>query len=463
LVYFLLDLVEELDLSEIHRKYQEKDPRGMRPYDPNMMALLLLYGYCVGVPSSRRIEKATYEDVAFRVLAGGQHPDHTRISEFRRLHLDELAGLFVQVIQLCQKAGLVKLGHVALDGTKMGANASKHKAMSYERMEKNEARLKEEIAELLRKAEAIDEEEDERHGRDRRGDELPDELKRREDRLMKIKAAKAELEAEAAAARARKRAQQAEEAQKKAKAEAEEAGKREDAAAKHAKESAERSRKAAEHAKQAAKKAGMDEPNLPSTPEGKPKPKAQRNFTDPDSRIMKKGKDGYMQGYNAQAVVDDACQIIIAADVTNQAPDAEHFVPMLKLAISNCGAAPQIGTFDAGYWSEANEKAAIKMGIDPYIATGRLRRGEVAPAPAGRIPGDLDAKGRMRRKLNTKKGKAIYARRKAIVEPVFGQVKEPRGLRQFLLRGLKKVRGEFSLIAMTHNILKLWRSSIVPT
>jgi len=293
---------------------------------------------------------------------------------------------------------------------------------------------------------------------------------------MKIKAAKAELEAEAAAARARKRAQQAEEAQEKAKAEAEEAGKREDAAAKHAKESAERSRKAAEQAKQAAKKAGMDEPNLqlrredefpshqvPSTPEGKPKPKAQRNFTDPDSRIMKKGKDGYMQGYNAQAVVDDACQIIIAADVTNQAPDAEHFVPMLKLAISNCGAVPQIGTFDAGYWSEANEKAAIKMGIDPYIATGRLRRGEVAPAPAGRIPNDLDAKGRMRRKLNTKKGKAIYARRKAIVEPVFGQVKEPRGLRQFLLRGIKKVRGEFSLIAMTHNILKLWRSSIVPT
>ncbi len=473
LVYFLLDLVEELDLSAIHRKYQAKDPRGSRPYDPSMMTLLLIYGYCVGVPSSRRIERATYEDVAFRVLGGGQHPDHTRISEFRRLHLEELAGIFVQVLRLCQKAGLVKLGHVALDGTKMGANASKHKAMSYERMEKTEAQLKGEIAELMRKAESVDEEEDEQYGRGRRGDELPDELKRREDRLEKIQEAKAELEAEAAAAQARKRAQQAKDAQEKA--ESEKGAKREEAARKHAEDSAERSRKATEQAKETAAKAGMDEPNLelrkenefPShqvqaTPDGKPKPKAQRNFTDPDSRIMKKGKDGYMQGYNAQAVVDAQCQIIVAADVTNQAPDTEHFVPMLELTISNCAAVPGKASADAGYWSEANEKAALEMGIDPYIATGRLRRGEVESPPVGRIPNDLDAKQRMRRKIRTKKGKATYAQRKAIVEPVFGQIKEPRGLRQFLLRGLEKVRCEFSFIALTHNILKLWRASAVP-
>lgn len=471
LVYFLLDLVEELDLSEIHRKHQAKDPRGSRPYHPGMMTLLLLYGYCVGVASSRKIEKATYEDVAFRVLSGGQHPDHTRISEFRRVHLKELAELFVQVLRLCQKAGLVKLGHVALDGTKEKANASKHKAMSYERMEKTEARLKEEIAELMRKAESVDEEEDARYGRERRGDELPDELRRREDRLKKIKQAKAELEAEAAAAQARKRAKQAQDAQEKAESEG---GEREEAARKHAEDSAERSRKAADQAKAAAKKAGMDEPNLelrredefPShqvqaTPDGKPKPKAQRNFTDPDSRIMKDGS-GYMQGYNAQAVVDAECQVIVAADVTKQAPDTEHFVPMLKLTISNCSAVPDKASADAGYWSEANENSALEMGIDPYIATGRLRRGEVESPPSGRIPNKLGAKERMHRKIRTKKGKAIYARRKAIVEPVFGQIKEPRGLRQFLLRGLDKVRGEFLLITLTHNILKLWRASAAP-
>ncbi|MEE9385530.1 MAG: transposase [Nannocystaceae bacterium] len=199
-----------------------------------------------------------------------------------------------------------------------------------------------------------------------------------------------------------------------------------------------------------------------ATPEGKPKPEAQRNFTDPDSRIMKKGKDGYMQGYNAQAVVDAECQVIVAADVTNQAPDTEHFVPMLKLTISNCAAVPDKVSADAGYWSEVNEKAALQMGIDPYIATGRLRRGEVESPPSGRISATLGAKERMHRKTRTKKGKAIYARRKAIVEPVFGQVKAPRGLRQFLVRGSDKVRREFSLISLTHNILKLWRASAAP-
>ena len=472
LVYFLLDLVDELDLSAIHAKYQAKDPRGGRPYDPRMMTLLLLYAYCVGVPSSRRIEKATHEDVAFRVLTGGQHPDHTRISEFRRVNLSELAQLFVQVLQLCQKAGLVKLGHVALDGTKMDANASKHKAMSYERMEKSEADLEKEIAELLGKAEAVDGKEDKLYGPGQRGDEMPEELRRRQDRLAKIRKAKKELEAEAAAAHARERAEKAAKAREKA----DEAknGDEAQAAKRRADEADQRAREASEQARKTAVKAGMDEPDLvpreedefPShqvqhTPDGKPQPKAQRNFTDSDSRIMKRGTE-FIQGYNAQAMVDAEHQIIIAEEVTNQPPDTEHLVPMLDLAIDNCGSAPEKMSADAGYWSEANERAALKRGVDPYLATGRLKRGEKPPPVKGRIPKDLNAKGRMRRKLRTKNGRETYARRKAIAEPPFGQMKECQGLRKFLLRGLEKVRGEFSLMSMSHNLLKLWRQSLAP-
>ena len=472
LVYFLLDLVDELDLSSIHAKYQAKDPRGWKPYDPRMMTLLLLYGYCVGVPSSRKIERATYEDVAFRVLSGDQHPDHTRISEFRRINLDELAQLFVQVLRLCRRAGLVKLGHVSLDGTKVDANASKHKAMSYERMEKTEAALAKEIAELLRKAERVDGEEDELFGPGRRGDELPEELRRREDRLAKIRKAKAELEAEAAAAHARKRTEHAQNAREKANAA--EDGDDAEVTSQRATESEQRAEQAAEQAHEAAAEAEVDAPDLdprsedefPShqvqhTSEGKPKPKAQRNFTDSDSRIMKNGT-GFVQAYNAQAIVDAEYQIIIAEEVTNQSPDVEHMVPMLDLAIENCGATPKKISADTGYWSEANEQAVLERGVDPYIATGRLKRGEKHPPVKGRIPNDLDAKGRMRRKLRTKKGKEIYARRKAIVEPVFGQMKECQGLRKFLLRGLEKVRGEFSLMSLSHNILKLWRFSLAP-
>jgi transposase len=418
LALFILDVVQQLDLSAIYAHY-ERELRGYPPHDPQMMVALLLYGYCVGVPSSRKIERKTHEDVAFRVISGGGHPDHSRISDFRRVHLEALAGLFVEILRLCQKAGLVKLGSVALDGTKVKANASKHKAMSYERMKKDEQRLRGKVSELLAKAEQVDEEEDAVHGKGS-GDELPEDLRHAKDRGERIRQLMKELEEET------KRQQEEEKAAK-----------------------------------------GKDEPpppptgdslpwhKIPTTADGEPTPKAQRNFTDPESRIMKSG-DGFVQAYNCQAMVDDAYQIIVAEAVTNQPPDVEHLVPMIARTVENCGEKPTKLVADTGYFSEANVCEAIKWGIDPYIATGRRHHDDdKVIAPRGRAPSDLSIKELMARKLATKSGAAIYSRRKVIVEPVFGQVKEARGFRRFLLRGLKKVRGEWSLIALTHNLLKL--------
>jgi transposase len=419
LARFILDLVKELDLGRIYARY-ERDLRGFPPYHPQMMVALLLYGYCVGVPSSRKIERKTYEDVAFRVIAGEEHPDHSRINEFRRVHLEALSGLFVQVLRLCQKAGLVKLGKVALDGTKMKANASKHKAMSYQRMGEEEKRLRARVSELLAEAEKVDAKEDAEFGVGRRGDELPEELQRAETRLKRIREAKKALEAEAR--------QQHEEA-------------------KNAKDHDDPPPPPTE--------TPLPKHKIPTTDEGKPTPKAQRNFTDPESRIMKTG-DGYVQGYNCQAMVDAEHQVIVAQAVTNQPPDAEHLVPMLVQTVANCGAKPEKLLADAGYYSEANACEAEKWNVDPYIATGRQRRSEPPPQVLGRPPADLTNKQQMARKLATKDGAAVYARRKVIVEPVFGQTKEARGFRRFLLRGLAKVRHEWSLISLTHNILKLY-------
>jgi transposase len=418
LARFILDLVKELDLTKIYAHY-ERELRGYPPHHPLMMVALLLYGYCVGVPSSRKIERKTHEDVAFRVISGGEHPDHTRVSEFRRVHLEALAELFVQVLKLCQKAGLVKLGMVALDGTKVKANASKHKAMSYERMQKDEQRLREKVAELLAAAEKIDAAEDSEYGAGQRGDELPEDLQRAQDRLKKIREAKAALEAEA----------------KQRKAEEESAEDKDDLPP-------------------GPRETPLPKHKVPTTDDGKPTDKAQRNFTDPDSRIMKTG-DGYVQGYNCQAAVDAANQIIVAQVVTNQPPDPEHLVPMLVQTVDNCGAKPDKFIGDAGYFSENNVCESQKWGVDPYIATGRQRRDETPPSVRGRAPSDMTVKEAMARKLATKAGKAVYSRRKVIVEPVFGQIKEARGLRRFLLRSLQKVRGEWSLITLTHNILKL--------
>ena len=469
-VYFLLDLVDVLDLSAIVIPAQAKDPRGEKGFDPRMMTLLLLYAYCVGTVSSRRIERACYEDLAFRVLTANQQPDHSRISEFRRRNLEALSDLFVQILRLCQEAGMVSLGHVALDGTKVQANASKHKAMSHERMLKAEAQLEKEIRELMHRAEILDAQEDGKYGKGKLGSDLPKELQRRENRLKKIKQARQALEAEAAAAAARDRAKQAAAAEaavadaEKTDAEDGEQKLREKAA--KAKEKAEAAR---ELAIEKANEAGVEPQGLEPQPadampyrglahraDGSPTPAAQRNFTDPDSHIVK--SDGnVLQGYNCQAAVDGDHQVIVAMGVSNQPPDVEHLVPMLERTIANTSQVPETFIADAGYWSEDNAKACEERGVDPHIATGRQPHGKPPPPIYGPIPKDLDAKGRMARKLRKKKGKEIYAKRKTIVEPVFGQTKEGRGLRRFLLRGLEKVNGEWQLWGATHNLNKLWR------
>ena len=468
-VYFLLDLVDELDLSAIVIPAQAKDPRGEKGFDPRMMTLLLLYAYCVGTVSSRRIERACYEDLAFRVLTANQQPDHSRISEFRRRNLEALSDLFVQILRLCQEAGMVSLGHVALDGTKVQANASKHKAMSHERMLKAEAQLEKEIRELMRRAELLDAQEDKKYGKGNLGSDLPEELRRREDRLKKIREARQALEAEAAAAAARDRAKQAAEAETAVtEAEAANAGEQQKLREKAAK-AKEKAEAARELAIEKANAAGLEPQGLEPQPadampyrglahraDGCPTPAAQRNFTDPDSHIVK--SDGnVLQGYNCQAVVDGDHQVIVAMGVSNQPPDVEHLVPMLERTIANTSQVPETFIADAGYWSEDNAKACEERGVDPHIATGRLPHGKPPPPIYGPIPKDLDAKGRMARKLRRKKGKKIYARRKTIVEPVFGQAKEGRGLRRFLLRGLEKVNGEWLLWGATHNLNKLWR------
>ena len=474
LARFVADVVATLDLSEILQACAVKDrrARGRPSYHPQMLTTLLVYAYCVGMPSSRKIERSTWDVVAFRFLAGDEHPDHDTIASFRKKHLKALAGLFVQVLRLCQEAGLVKLGHVSLDGTKVKANASKHKAMSYERMLKNEAELAAEVKRLLEEADQTDRDEDDRFGKGRHGDELPRELARSETRLAKLREARAALEAEAAAAHARDRTEKADEAEKQAQNALPAAREKAEQRATQKRAEAEA---AAVQAAEKARAAGRPTPDvdprdpdtLPAhqvrfTRDGAPHPKAQRNFTDPDSRIMKRN-GAFEQDYNCQAVVDETCQVIVAEAVTNQAPDAEHLRPMLEQVEENCGALPTKLSGDAGYLSEANLEACEERGVDAYLATGRKKHGEVVPpAVRGRTPKHLTARERMERKLRTKAGREIYARRKVIVEPVFGQIKEAQGIRAFSLRGQENVQGEWSLITLSHNLLKLYRHSWKP-
>ncbi|MGH7227850.1 MAG: IS1182 family transposase [Nitrospiraceae bacterium] len=435
-VYFLMDVVAELDLSEIYRYYdfapvknekgerigeRPKTNRGMPAYEPRMMVGLLLYAYVKGTPGSRVIEKKCQEDVAFRIISGNQQPHFTVISEFRRVHLKALSGLFVQGLTLCQKAGLVNLGDVALDGTKVKANASKHKAMSYDRMLKKEAELKAQIEELLRQAQEADQQEDKKYGKDKRGDELPEELARRESRLRKIQEAKAALEQEA-------------------------------------RQEAERKRQERDNLERRAEQEGRRVPGRPAEIPQLPDPKSQRNFTDPESRIMKNSDKAFIQGYNAQAAVDGKTQVIVAYEVTHQAADAPHAVEMMDQVKENTGRYPDRALQDAGYFSEANVQAQQARGIEPFVATARQKHSdEPLVAPRGPIPKNATVKDRMRRKLQTLRGKAVYALRKTIVEPVFGQIRT-RGLQRFWLRGLQNVHGEWSLWCTTHNLLKLWRS-----
>jgi transposase len=434
LARFVAEVAETLDLSAIYGRYEERDGRGLAAYDPRMMVRLLIYGYCRGVASSRRIERATYEDVAFRYLAADQHPDHTTIADFRQEHLASFSQLFVQVLKLCQRAGLVKLGHVALDGTKVKANASKHKAMSYERMGEREKQLEEEVKALLQEAARVDAEEDGKYGKGKRGDELPEELAQRESRLRKIREAKAALEEEAREAAKQKQAEV-------------EARLRE-----REKEEEERGRKF-----------GGRPPQAPDPGQAKPEPKAQRNFTDPDSRIMKDGATKeFVQGYNAQAAVDSQAQVIVAAAVTQEANDKKQLVPMLREVKGMTGSEPEQATADTGYFSEKNVTDPQLEGIDLLVAPEKQKHGEPGLGATGPPPPEVGVAERMRQKLRTGEGRAVYKMRKAVVEPVFGQIKEARGFRKFLLRGLEKVQAEWKMICATHNLLKLFRSGWSP-
>ena len=431
LARFLVDVVSALDLSGVYASYAAKDGRGQSAYAPEMMVRLLLYGYASGVYSSRKIQARTYEDVAFRFLSGDQHPDHATIAAFRKRHLEALASLFMQALLLCEKAGLVKLGHVAIDGTKIKAHAGKHKAMSYKRMNETEARLKQEVEALLQRAEETDSTEDARYGKDKQGDELPDELSRRESRLQKIREAKRALE---------------EEAREKAEQERSEAENKQ----------AEREQ---EQRRTGKKKRGRKSA-LPDSDKAVPADKAQRNFTDPESRIMPDGanKGSFVQAYNAQIAVDSATQIIVAAEVTQEANDKQQLIPMIERVVANLRQKPEKVSADAGYFSATNLNSKAAQGIDLHIATGRDKHSDSVESITAEASPGTTVRDVMRHKLKTEAGHAVYKMRKAIVEPVFGQIKEVRGFRRFSLRGKQNVRRQWKLVCAVSNLLKLFRA-----
>jgi transposase len=398
LAFFVADLIDHLDLSAITAVYEDEE-RGYPPYHPVMLTKVVVYAYCVGVFSSRKIQRRLIEDVAFRVLAAGNEPDFRTIADFRKRHLAALQGFFEQVLQVARDLGTLRVGRIALDGTKVKANASKHKAMSFGRMKDKARQLRDEVTQLLAQAEATDAAEDAEYGADSRGDELPAELQRRESRLKRIREATRALKARA----------------------------KEDAAA-----------------------AGEPEESA------KPDSKAQYNFTDPESRIMK-GPDGFVQAYNAQVAVNED-QLIIGQAVTQETNDKKQLMPMIATIEEQSGATPTQLLADAGYCSDENLAAIADTTIDTYISTRKQKHGErPGPCPRGPMPTPATRVDRMARKLLTKAAAAVYARRKAIVEPVIGQIKQARGFRQFLLRGIENVQGEWALVCTTHNILKLYR------
>lgn len=429
LAVFLLDLLPTLDLSAIRNAYAED--RGQPPYDPRMLTVLLLYAYSQGITSSRLIERRCREDVGFMYLTGDAQPDHDTICAFRRRHLAAFEGLFLETLRIAREAGALKVGRIALDGSKILANASKHKAMSYERMPERQAALLAEVQRLLQEAEALDQAEDAQYGHGQCGDELPEALRDPATRRQRLRQAKARLEAE------RKRelaaSKRAQIAKIEAAQEALEAAAREQAAA------------AGEAAPEAVR----------------PDPKAQRNFTDPESRIMKTA-EGFQQCYNAQVAATVGSQFIVAADVVDAANDKQQLQPMVAQMVTNVGE-PDGVIADSGYFSEANVQALEQhedRPIEAHIAVERDRHGAPPPGPPrGRIPSGLSVADRMRRRLRTKHGRAIYAQRKVTVEPVIGQIKG-RGFRRFSLRGLTRAKGEFHLVCAVHNLVKLWRTGV---
>jgi transposase len=433
LVFFLIDVVSKLDLSQIHAPYQD-ETRGAPPFDPAMMVCLLLYASCIGVFSSRKIAKACERNLAFLAIVGKERPDFRTISLFRKNHLDAFAGVFVQVLLLAKAAGLIRLGTIAVDGTKVQGNASRHKAMSYGYMTKEVARLRAEIDELLKQAHDVDTQEDAALGA-RRGDELPAELGRRQGRLATIEAAMKRLEAEAKAAA---------DAEQQRRDEAE-----------------------AQRQRTGTKRRGRAPGPIVATPAET----AQTNFTEPELPIMRTANKGWDCCGNAQASVDDGCQIILACDVTDQCNDKQQAEPMAQATrdqLDQAGIAPAAdeagfrplipAALDTGYFSGPAVEAMEREGFDPHIATERQRH-HSATTPAASEPASepTTVKETMQAKLKTAAGRAVYARRKVIVEPVFGQIKEARGFRRFLLRGLAQIRGEWRLVCLTHNLLKIWR------
>jgi transposase len=424
LAYFVADLMEELDLSEIYGYYEvcesdgdtkAKARSGQPPFDPRMMTALVLYAYANGTPSSRRIAKLCERDVGYRIITADQQPNFRTISEFRRIHLASLSKLFVQVLHIAREAGLVKLGHVSLDGTKVKANASRHKAMSYGRLKDKEAEYAKKVKQLLEEAKRTDEAEDRRYGKENRGDELPEELRFHETRLAKIRQAKKALEVKAM-----------EEARRVGKLEAD----------------------------------GRPKPQKRGRPRkvepGTPAPNKQYNFTDPESQIMKMGTGSFDQAYNCQAAVDSKAQIIVARSITNSPNDKRQLVPAVNQIEANLGEKPKKLSADSGYYSDDNVRHLRAKRIDDYVCPDQLKHGETPPPVRGRPPKDLSFIDSVRRKLRTKKGARVYALRKQIPEPVFGQMKRCRNLKQFLLRGIEKVDAEWSLWCTGHNLIKIW-------
>ncbi|PYK72036.1 MAG: IS1182 family transposase [Verrucomicrobia bacterium] len=429
LALYVSDVVEALDLSGILKVYEEGDGRGRPPYHPVLMVKLLIYGYCIGKMSSRKIEQATHDDVAFRVLSCNQQPDHDSIAEFRKRHLPELAKLFVQVLELCQRAGLVKLGHVAIDGTKIKANASKWQTMSYARMTEAEQELAAEVERLLAAAQRVDDEEDKLYGQGQRGDELPADLRNRESRLARIRELKADMEREAREA-----------AEKKA-----------EAAKQRNKEHAQKEQESGQ--KFRGRPARVIDPEQ-VIPAGKTK----RNFTDPDSRIMKDhGTKTFQQAYNIQIGVDAQAQIIVAAKVVQAGVDQEQLVPLLREVEKNLGRLPNQVSADAGYYSRAAITHQSVRDVDLHVPPNQRKPLDWGPEVA--LPENATLQERMWHKLGSKAGREVFSKRKVIVEPVFAQVKHVRGFRQFLLRGLAQVEAEWLLVCMTHNLMKMFRAT----
>jgi transposase len=433
LAKFIADVSDELDLSAIYAAYERKDGRGLSAYHPLLLTRLLLYGYAIGVTSSRRIERATHEDVAFRYLAANQHPDHDTVAHFRREHLDTLAGLFVQALRLCQKAGLVKLGNVAIDGTKMMANASRDRSVPYSKLSEREQYWKETVDKMLAEAQRTDQEEDEKWGKGQTPEALPAELANAKRRLERIRQAKAELEREAQ--EMLKQAEQNFTPRKVGRP-----GK--DQAPPPEKEDPQQRERAKARLRRARRNAQS--------------PTREYNFVDPDSRLMMDtGRNAFAQAYNAQVAADGQAQVIVAAEITQTTTDRAQLLPMVRAIGEATGSTPQVVTADAGYWDSLSLRDGSLVGIEVLVSPDSKPRLPDAELPV-KVPHSEEAR-RMREQLASETGKALYGQRKIIVEPVFGQIKEARGFRRFRLRGLKRVAAEWKLICTTHNLLKLFR------